>query len=396
MTEKNNFRIKKRKRRKWMIASLLFFLLMLIGSGYWLYQATEVNTVEIKQDDKSLGIERVQKAEVLPMKNSSIKQKEPKEREDVVHVALFGVDRRSQTETGRSDTIMIATIDYKHNKIKLTSLMRDLYVEVEGRGKTKLNHAYAYGGAELAIKTINQNFGTDIRDYATVDFFALEAIIDAVGGVELDIKEEEVLYVNRHLEETARIQKKKAIHLQDAGKQHLNGLQAVSYARIRYVGDGDFERTQRQRKVLQEMIEEVKDSTKSEMATLAIKVLPHIETSLSRSDVMELVYEYVKQSPYSTEEMRFPLDGTWNGANESGAWVMKTDIPKMKETLTDYLYNDLRPTTLNSSKPQPLPHEKPSSTIPLSKWDTIYKELNIPQINKQEQKEENMHQNKEI
>lgn len=110
---------------------------------------------------------------------------------DIVNIALFGVDQRNNQEQVRSDSVMILSVDKKHNKIKIISLMRDTYVEIEGYGKTKLTHAYYYGGPQLAVKTINQNFGTNITEFATVNFQQMAAIIDAVGGVEIDISEAE-------------------------------------------------------------------------------------------------------------------------------------------------------------------------------------------------------------
>src|SRR5699024_2790536 len=116
----------------------------------------------------------------------------------VVNIALFGVDSRDTGGmSGRSDTVMIASLDKKHDKIKLTSLMRDTYLDIPNKGMDKLTHAYAHGGPELAIKTINQNFDMNIRDYATVDFFGLEAIIDALGGVDIDIEDYEINNLNK-------------------------------------------------------------------------------------------------------------------------------------------------------------------------------------------------------
>ena len=135
----------------------------------------------------------------------------------------------------------------------MTSLVRDTYVEIGDRGFDKLNHAYAFGGPELAIQTINKNFDLNIEDYVTVDFWAVEKIIDAVGGVEVDVSNEEFPLVNGYLSElNANSPEGDYVsEITKTGMQTLNGRQAVAYMRIRYVGDGDFERMQRQREVMQ-------------------------------------------------------------------------------------------------------------------------------------------------
>lgn len=341
---------KKKKKWGWIIGGSL--LAILLGSiGYIGFIASKIQTVEIATSDKALGITAPVKEVIVKKPTITEKVEVEKERTDIINIALFGVDRRNSKERGRSDSMMIATLDFKNDKIKLTSLMRDVYTPVEGHGNTKLNHAYAYGGAELAIKTINQNFGTDIRDYVTVDFFALEKIIDAIGGVDIDVKPEEVDYINQHMQETANIQKKEMVKVESEGVQTLNGMQAVSYARIRYVGNGDFERTERQRRVLSAMLSELKTVNKATLPQLLMKVSPYIETSLEREEILLLGYDYLKEAPFTMEQQRFPLDGTWSSATINGGWYMKTNLEQMKEQISDYLYEDINPTPSNENPP---------------------------------------------
>src|SRR5699024_7564303 len=164
MQKKNR---KKKKRNRKVI--LLFIIVAILGGSFGGFGYSILDKIEsrkISQSDEELGISGDNKNDT------------------VVNIALFGVDSRdTEGMSGRSDTVVIASIDKKHDKIKLTSLMRDTYLDIPNKGMDKLTHAYAYGGPELAIKTINQNFDMNIRDYATVDFFGLEAIIDALGGV---------------------------------------------------------------------------------------------------------------------------------------------------------------------------------------------------------------------
>jgi LCP family protein required for cell wall assembly len=336
----------KKKSKKKMIAIISVSLLVLIGIALYMYfRVTNFNTVKIDQSDKALGI-----TQSPPQKSSTVtKTVEEPQREDIVNIALFGVDRRNMKERGRSDSMMIATVDFKHKKIKLTSLMRDMYTPIEGHGNTKLNHAYAYGGPELAIKTINQNLGTNIRDYVTVDFFTLEKIIDAIGGVQIDIKPQEVSYVNDTMRETANIEKKEIVPIEIDGIQTLNGMQAVAYARIRHI-DGDFERTERQRRVLTAMLDKVQSEGKSAIPQLLLEVTPYIETTLTRSDLLSLGYDYFKQQPLTLEQQRFPMDGEWNSAIINGGWYMKVDWKTLKEEVSNYIYEDINPSKESNSK----------------------------------------------
>lgn len=322
-------------KKKVIIIGIASFLIV-FGSifGYIYMKLAQYRHVEIDRSDEALGI-----TERMPEPEEDMEEV----RDDIVHIALFGVDRRNQKDLGRSDAMLIATLDFKHDKVKLTSLMRDIYVPIEGHGHTKLNHAYAYGGAELAIKTINQNFGTDIRDYVTVDFFTLENIIDAIGGVELEVKEEEVPFINHFMGETARIQNKEVVPLLKGGVQRLNGMQAVSFARIRSVGNGDFERTDRQRQVLSAILQEVKRQGSTAIPSLFLKISPHIETSLDQGTILSLGYEYFKHQPMELEQQRFPLDDEWDSLRVNGVWYMNAHIEKMRERIQNYLYKDISP-----------------------------------------------------
>lgn len=125
----------------------------------------------------------------------------------ITNIALFGLDSRVKNEASRSDCIMIITLDGTHNKIKISSIMRDTYVHVDGYGMTKITHAYAYGGPQLAIKTINENFGLNIKDYVKVDFFSLEKIVDSVGGIEVNITSQELKVINGYIKEVSDIEK---------------------------------------------------------------------------------------------------------------------------------------------------------------------------------------------
>lgn len=248
------------------------------------------------------------------------------------NIALFGLDSRNHDYEGRSDAIMVASVNGKTGKIKLVSIARDTYVNVPGYGETKINHAYAYGGAELAIQTINENFNLDITDYAAVNFDSLADVIDAMGGIDLEVTEEERYQINAYLLEGEP--------LRESGMVHLNGPQAVSYARIRKI-DSDTMRTERQRKVLECLFEKAKNISPLEYPSYIRKFAPMIETSLTNEEILELVS--VGANPNLTlEQGAFPNDYIQStGQTIGGVWYYVYDIDQAADMLHEFIYNDV-------------------------------------------------------
>ena len=219
----------------------------------------------------------------------------------IQNIALFGVDAREEDDdTGRSDSLMILTVDKRHNKLKLTSILRDSEVQIEGYGSDKITHAYAYGGPELAIKTLNQNFYLDIQDYVTVNFFQMAKIVDAFGGVDLTITEDEMHEINNNLTalylESEDFSLSDSDYLHEYGEVHLTGKQAVAYARIRHL-DSDNVRASRQQQVLEALVQSLKQKNPLEYLIIAPQILPMCETSLSFGDILPMAPSPWKRSP---------------------------------------------------------------------------------------------------
>lgn len=263
----------------------------------------------------------------------------------VKNIALFGVDNDS--DTTRSDTIIIMSLDYEHNKIKMTSILRDSYVKIDGYGYDKLNHAYAYGGPELAINTLNKNFDMDITDYATVRFDQMAEIVDAVGGVEINVKKYEVSHLNKVIKNTAKKVGATPVLIKKEGKQTLNGIQAVSYSRVRKVGNGDYERTERQRKVLAAVFAKVKKANPLQYPGIIKKLLPHVSTSLETGAILKAGTLILRNA--ETENARIPTDkdleaeGAADGRYISGIWYMAYDLDKATDVLHKFIYQDIHP-----------------------------------------------------
>ena len=277
----------------------------------------------------------------------------------IINVALFGLDTRGVNSfSGNSDSIMILSINTKSKKVKVMSVMRDSLVPIERNGKitySKINAAYGWGGPELAVKTLNQNFNLDISDYATVNFYGMVDIIDAVGGIEATITEDE-LYdkgpekpgLNGCMGEICKylglnVNKYK---ITKAGTQHLNGVQAVAYSRIRYcksVWDtsNDYGRTDRQRHVMQELFNKATKLKKSQYISLANALIPCTKTSMSTSEILSIAASVLLNSP-QFEQYRIPQNEFLMPA-PSGSFgsVLYYDLDFVSKLIHGIIYDDM-------------------------------------------------------
>lgn len=236
--------------------------------------------------------------------------------ENFINILLLGEDSRDKTkDPGRSDSIIILTLDKVHKKIKMTSLMRDMIMDnmvgqgpMKGLNQDRLNHAYAYGGPELSIKVVNDNFNMNIKDFISVDFTHFDKIIDAVGGVDINISKEEIPFINSYVDEVAHIEKSSAKHINYAGLQHLNGIEALGYCRVRYVGNADFERTQRQRTVLTEVFKKITKLNLAEASSILDTMLSQVKTSLNEAELFSDLSYILLNKMNTVEQLRLPED----------------------------------------------------------------------------------------
>jgi LCP family protein required for cell wall assembly len=331
-------RKKKQRRRRKMIIRLLFLSLFLLGAlGAFLLKSVvfdrldKLQTEKLVQDNASLGISQEVLAEIDAMDVG----------DSITNIALFGIDARTPGEATRSDSIMIATIDYKHKTVKLSSIMRDSRVKIDGHGLDKINHAYAFGGAQLAVNTLNSNFDLNIRDYVTINFYGLEEVIDSLGGITLEVKQKEVKEINKYIKELCDIDKKVYTPLTDSGTQLLNGRQATSYARIRYVGNGDFERTERQRKVMDEIFKKVLEGGITKYPEVVDAMLPYVTTSLDKDDILTTGIKFLRSGIKNIDQARFPIDGYWTSPTIKGVSYIEPKMPDTKDQLKDFIFGDI-------------------------------------------------------
>jgi len=252
------------------------------------------------------------------------------------NVAIFGVDSRKDDygEGNRSDCIIIASINTETHDVKLISVYRDTYVQIEGYGLDKITHAYSYGEAPLALKTLNENLGLNIKEFVTVNFDAVADAVDALGGINMKITSAEVQYINGYIDETSRVTGKKSKHITSAGTYTLDGVQAVAYSRIRYTSGGDYKRTERMRDVITAMLAKLKTKSISQINTLADKILPKVYTNLSMTDLLSMVPALTSFNV--AESVGWPYET--KGATIGGVWY---GVPTTLEENVEQLHQEV-------------------------------------------------------
>lgn len=253
----------------------------------------------------------------------------------IANILVMGVDDYQPNDPGRTDSMMLVTIDTRHKQLKVTSFMRDMYVAIPGYSSNRINTAYSIDGPSLLVSTIEANFGIDIDRWVVVDFSAFNEIIDAMGGVEITLTQAEADLVNRYSGDPRW-------NLSE-GTFVLSGAQARYYSRIRAIGD-DFERTQRQRKVFSAIVDKFKDSDIGTINNVLYNTLNLIQTNMSRNYILNLAGQSLTYLNYDLHELRIPGDGQYDATyvNISGsrAAVLVPDREACSESLVDFVFGD--------------------------------------------------------
>lgn len=316
----------KRKMATWkkVVIGIVIAILVIIGlgAGYVYAMLNKTNKVELNKNN--LGINEEAQNEAT--------------KSDITNIALFGIDA-PQGQVGRSDADMILTIDNKHNKIKLTSLMRDSYVNVKGHGMTKLTHAYAYGGPELALNTINTNFDLNIDKFITVNFTSLPNVINKLGGIDMNITKGDLKYINAYIDSINNYDHTNSPHITSTGMQHLDGVQATAYCRIRYDG-GDQRRTERQRRVITAVFDKIKNSPVTDYPGILNQLLPLVTTNISSNEFISLGKDIIDTGANKIDELRVPCDKHENGKLIKGVYYMTFDIPAETKELHKFIFEN--------------------------------------------------------
>ncbi len=257
------------------------------------------------------------------------------------NVALFGLDARDKSlgKGNRSDTILVASINEQTKEVKLVSVYRDTYLNLGNDMYGKCNSAYANGGALQAINMLNMNLDLNITDYVTVGWAGVADTIDALGGVEIDVDSAEIEHLNNYQVETSKSLGKSFNRVTSTGMQTLDGIQAVSYCRIRYTAGDDFKRTERQREVIQAILDKAKKADVMTLNKAANTIFEEIATSLTLTEVLELLKDVSNYSIGATDG--FPNEAyRTTGMVKGGSTVMSTDMISDVKLLHEFLFEN--------------------------------------------------------
>lgn len=255
----------------------------------------------------------------------------------IINILLVGADKRKAwKEAGRSDSVMIATLDLKHKQLKLTSLMRDMYVQIPGHGENRFNAAYSYGGITLLYQTIAENLGIKLDGYVVVDFAAFKQVINKIGGVEIELTDAEYQYLVK-----AYAKKNDSAKHVKPGLNLMNGEQALAYTRIRQDAKADFGRTQRQRNVLQSIFTKAKGMSIGELKDLANKLLPSIVTDLSNGEITSYLLSVIMMGTTEFEQLRIPVDNSFQNQKIRGMAVLVLDLQKNRDALQNFIFQEV-------------------------------------------------------
>jgi polyisoprenyl-teichoic acid--peptidoglycan teichoic acid transferase len=333
-------RVGKLKKLKKVLIIIAVFIAVVTGSV-----AAGIYYVDSKiyvADKKDTGAKKESKLSAFQMLVASVGNQS-----GVDNIMLAGVDARKKETATRTDSIMMATIDRTNKQMKLTSFMRDMAVSIPGYDKKyKINTAFFFGGPELLMKTLNQNFNTEVQYYVTIDFKAFQALVDKFGGVDVEVKPNEVDEMNKYIKEENW---GNPDFIKKPGFQHLSGQQALSYSRIRHVGNGDYERTERQRKVLSLLLQKVKSRNILALPDLINTVLPYIKTNVPSSKLLAIGISALKYAGSPMGTLRIPADKTYSDERMRGQAVLVPDLAANTALLDKFISASGKQDTKNTN-----------------------------------------------
>ncbi|MBQ9067131.1 MAG: LCP family protein [Clostridia bacterium] len=270
--------------------------------------------------------------------NNAIASIELKRSPMVRNILLLGSDAREGDTTFRSDTMMLISIDKSHKQYKLTSFLRDSYVEIPGHGKNKLNAACALGGIPLVINTLEYNYGVKINNYVCVDFQAFTALIDAIGGIDVPVTRTEANYLNRTWYKWTLTGNR--LHFDSGDSVHLDGEQALMFARIRKL-DSDIQRTRRQRLVMSAVQKKLSEADKVDLLKMVRSIMPYLQTDIGATRMMNLaIAAGTRYRNYEVVQKTIPVPGTYYDASTNAGDSLVFDIDRNAAILKDYLYHE--------------------------------------------------------
>lgn len=304
------------------IVAILLVAVIAFGAWGYMYAKSLTEKVNYKPLDAN---KYVSSAELL-------------RKDGVRNILLIGVDARDgeSNDSTRSDTMMMITIDDNNKQIKMTSFLRDTYIDIPDYKWAKLNAAQSHGGTQLLVDTIEYNYKVDIDNYMLVNFDMFQTIIDTLGGIDVEVTEKEAKYINSRDHMTALEVSAFSEEIVAGPSVHFTGVQALWYSRIRYL-DSDFMRTQRQRKVIKAIVDKAKQNPTS-VIEIADKIMPMIETDLTSDEMMNIGINALKYMKYDMAQQQIPAEGAWSSGKRSGQSVLLIDLDKNKSILKTFVF----------------------------------------------------------
>lgn len=360
MKKRSSKRKSAKKKIVFIVLAVLLIVLIVLGvTAYALthgfYKKTNYTSdedamnqfTETGEDVEEIDPEKAQGEVLTPEQEAELERKmaefseaEPITNDgDVYNVLLIGVDRRDTSWAGNSDSMILMSLNYKKEQISMISLMRDTYVDIPGIGMRKLNAAHANGAGPLLLETVTQNYKIQVDRYVSVDFNSMIDIIDKIGGVELTLSKDEVRVANNYIKEMCNLKNLNptSYYFLQEGTKTCSGVQAVAYARIRYVGNADYERTERQRTVLTKIMEKMKSMSVAELYTFAEEVLPLVTHNIPEDEMWSLLAKAPSLFQYDLVKDRIPYDNMYKVIYVKKQDMLVPDweatIAKLKETL---------------------------------------------------------------
>lgn len=361
------FKLYNKKGRVRRILCLVFSILFLLGGSGLVYYYTILNSmnfVDISKDPDTGSKQTGATTPTVGELNGSgtqltVGDGQLLQDSKVLNVMLFGEDNKGEDEHGRTDTMIMMSIDNRHKKLKLTSFQRDTYVYIPGYGNNKINAAYTLGGPKLTIETIEANFGIKVDRYAVVDFDSFIEIIDTLGGIDMEVTQDEITYINYQMYKNGQSKGNRTTITAKPGLVKLNGQEALWYSRNRGLTIGedgneigisgdDWDRTARQRKLLTKMVHDLKGAGLSEIIAIVNEIGPKITTNLKKDEIMGLVTNALTYIDYDIVQNYVPSEKLWyyNGPGDEsyevvGSCILVTDMEAQRKELAQFIYEDL-------------------------------------------------------
>lgn len=343
-------RIYKKKGRVKRIFSLVLAIICMITGGGLIYYYNALDSLNFQEETPT----KATKATTQPYTGekgvdefkTAVTDSSLLSNSKVLNVMLFGEDNHSKGSTGRSDSMIMASIDNNSKKIKLTSFQRDTYVYIPGHGYGKINSSYSLGGASLSIRTIESNFGVKVDRYAVVDFSSFKKIIDTLGGIKMKLRQDEVAYINWQMYINHQTNERHLLEEKD-GKINLTGQQALWYARDRgyegvQAGD-DWDRTSRQRKLIETVFKSMKSASITQIIQIVSQVGPLVTTNLKKDEITGLVSHSMTYMKYNVKQYTVPQDGLWAYYTDptAGSCIQITDMARCRKKFAKFVFGSL-------------------------------------------------------